>query len=61
MYFSPTLFPIYKYNPKVNDVEDHYEPTIALICGLVLLVFWAFFTNYQLDPEWLGTVVAIGI
>lgn len=61
LYFSPTLFPIYKYNPKTNDVEDHYKPTVAWTAGLVLLVFWAFFTNYALGPEWLGAVISIGV
>jgi len=61
LYFSPTLFPIYKYNPKINDVEDHYKPTTVWICGLVLLVFWGFFTNYALGPEWLGAVISIGV
>ena len=61
IYYSPTLFPIYKYNPKINDVEDHYEPAIAWIAGLVLLVFWGFFSNYQLSPTWFGVVVTVGI
>lgn len=61
IYFSPTLFPIYKYNPKTNDLEDHYAPTIAWISGLVLLLFWGFFSNYQLNPEWFGVIVVIGI
>ena len=29
--------------------------------GLALLVFWGFFTNYSIKPEWFGTVIAIGI
>lgn len=61
MYFSNTLFPIYKYNPRINDIEEHYGPTVALIIGLILVIFWGWFTNYQLKPEWLGTVIAIGI
>jgi len=61
MYYSSTIFPIYKYNPKVNAIEHHYGPTTALLIGLILLVFWGWFSNYSLRPEWFGTVISIGI
>ena len=61
IYYSPTLFPIYKYNPRKNIVVNHYDPALAWIAGLILLFFWAFFTNYQLAPEWFGVVMSVGV
>jgi len=46
VYYSITLFPIFKYDPKKNDVEDHYTPTSAWIAGVLVLLGWAFLTAH---------------
>jgi hypothetical protein len=43
IYYSLTLFPIYKYYPG-KGVLLHYKPTSAFIGGVVVITFWSFFT-----------------
>jgi len=45
IYVSTNMFPVYKFNPKINDVEDHYDPAISFILGLVIAAFWGLITN----------------
>jgi hypothetical protein len=45
IYVSINLFPVYKFNPKINDVEDHYDPAVSFILGLVIAAFWGLITN----------------
>ena len=32
-----------------------------MISGFVLLIFWGFFSNYQLEPEWFGVLITVAI
>jgi len=61
IFYSTSLFPIYKYDPTINDVVQHYDPAIAWIAGLVMLIMWGFFTNAHITPFWAGAVLSIGI
>jgi hypothetical protein len=43
IYYSMTLFPVYKYEPG-KGVMLHYKPTTAFLTGVIILTFWSFFT-----------------
>jgi|LauGreDrversion4_2_1035121.scaffolds.fasta_scaffold1184845_1 hypothetical protein len=45
IYFSQSLYPIYKFNEKTKDVEKHYMPISCWIIGLVILMMWSLLTN----------------
>lgn len=61
VFYSGSLFPVYKFNPKKNDVEFHYTPLISWILGLIIIVLYGFYTNYSLKPRWFGAVMTIAI
>ena len=61
VYFSSSIFPIYKFNSLTNKVEEHYGPTIAWMSGFALAGVWAFLTTGSIMPEWFGVVLSIGI
>jgi len=61
IWYSTSLFPIYKFNPDNNGLEDHYAPTVALFSGLFVLLIWGFLTNIMVSPSWLGVAITIGI
>lgn len=46
VYYSMTLFPIFKYDASAGSVVEHYEPTAAWMAGIALLSFWAFLTAH---------------
>lgn len=46
VYYSLTLFPIYKYDPKAHDVVEHFKMTSVWLASLVLLAIWAFLTAH---------------
>jgi hypothetical protein len=48
VFYSGSLFPVYKFNPKINNVEAHYSPLMSWIIGLTLMVLYGFYTNYSL-------------
>ena len=57
VYYSLTLFPIYKYDPKNHDVEPHIKVTGAWLASFVLLAGWAFLTAHQVRPHWVGVII----
>mmetsp|Transcript_25040 Transcript_25040/g.38852 ORF Transcript_25040/g.38852 Transcript_25040/m.38852 type:complete len:148 (+) Transcript_25040:3305-3748(+) len=59
VFYSSTIFPIYKLNPQTNHIEPHYDPTVAWIIGLILLIGWGFFTNLHISPVWFGAVLVM--
>jgi len=61
VFYSSSLFPIYKYNPELGHIEAHYGPATAWITGLFLLLVWAFCSTFALTPVWFGVVLSIGI
>ena len=61
VFYSPSLFPIYKYNDEINDLEPHYGPAVAWIMGLILLLSWGYFNNVSVTPQWFGAAVTIAI
>lgn len=61
IFFSASLFPIYKYDPKISNVREHYAPTVAWIIGLFVALIWAFCSSYVVIPAWFGVIVCIGV
>lgn len=61
VFYSDSLFPIYKYNPKLLNVEEHYSPTIAWAMGLALALLWGFCSTFAVVPSWFGVVFTIGM
>jgi hypothetical protein len=61
VYFSSSIFPIYKFNSLTNKVEEHYGPTLSWISGFALAAVWTFLTAGSVNPEWFGVVLSIGI
>jgi hypothetical protein len=53
IYYSLSLFPIYKYLPDTGAVL-HYKPTSSFMSGVVIITFWSFITAHQLRPMWVG-------
>ena len=45
VYFSNSLFPIYKFNEKTKDIDTHHRPITSWIIGLIIIMLWAFLTN----------------
>jgi amino acid transporter len=39
--YSPYIFPVFKYNPKKNELQKHYGLALILICTFVLGFIWA--------------------
>jgi len=61
VFYSGSLFPVYKFNPNINNVEAHYSPLMSWVVGLGLMMVFGFYTNYSLAPEWFGAILTIGI
>lgn len=59
IYFSSSLFPIYKLDPNTNNVVEHNAPIMMWIMGLIILMFWGFLTIIAVRPTWLGVVITI--
>lgn len=59
LYFSPWIFPVYKYNPKKNDVESHNGPALAFVAGFIILIFWAVICTVWVDPYYVGVCLGI--
>lgn len=61
VFFSASLFPIYKYDPKINNVREHYGPTVSWIAGSFLILMWSLCSSFAIEPVWFGVIFCIGI
>ena len=59
IFFSPSIFPIYIYNPKKNDVDPKNGPTIALLSSLVILILWSVTCTVWVYPHNIGVSAGI--
>ena len=59
IFFSPSIFPVYIYNPKKNDVDPKNGPTIALLTSLVILMLWSVTCTVWVYPHNIGVSVGI--
>ena len=50
IYFSATIFPVFKYDNLNGDVDKNYEPSTALLLGITLMFIWALISNTQYHP-----------
>jgi hypothetical protein len=57
VFFSPWVFPIYKYNPKTRMVEKADEMGKQLMLGLNLILFWAISCIIWMSPAYIGVSV----
>jgi hypothetical protein len=50
VYYAGALFPVYKFNPRKNTVDVHYEPLACWLIGLSFMAFWGFYMNTSISP-----------
>lgn len=59
IFFSPWIFPIYRFSCKKNDVILYNGPTIVLLSSLLLVLVWAILAAAFLKPYWIGICISI--
>jgi hypothetical protein len=59
VFYSPWLFPIYKYNGTKNDIEPHKTPAILIIITCVVVLLWGILTSVYVKPVWIGVCITI--
>ena len=61
IYHSPYVFPIYRYYPKLNDIEP-YASGIVLFYALAAIAFiWSVYITVQVRPSWMGVSVTCAV
>lgn len=56
IYYSPWVLPIYKYKPRINDVQPHRGTAFALYLTIFVLFLWGVITSVLVRPAWIGIV-----
>lgn len=41
VFFSPWIFPVYKFNPKKNIIEKRNLPAISMVAGFFIMIGWS--------------------
>ena len=54
IYYSPWIFPIYKYYPNENDVEPYSSAVVAFYAISAIAWFWCIWVSVEVSPSWLG-------
>ena len=58
IYFSPWVFPIFKYKTKKNDIELRNTPAILIFIALFLGYLWSFQCAIWISPFYYGVGVS---
>jgi hypothetical protein len=53
-YFSPWIFPIYKFNKKEGTLIKRSLPFMIFLFGNLLLLIWTVIATIWIDPNYLG-------
>jgi hypothetical protein len=56
IYYSPWVLPIYKYKPKLNDVQPHRSTAFLMYLTIFILFIWGIITAILVRPVWVGIV-----
>jgi len=59
IFFSPWIFPVYRYNTRKNDVDKRNEPAVGVIVGMLLVLFWSIFCSVWVSPFYVGISISI--
>lgn len=59
VFFSPWVFPVYRYDLKKNDVVPNNGPAVALVSGFLILIVWAAVASVWIDPHNVGVCLSI--
>lgn len=59
VFFSPWVFPIYRFDPRKQDVIKDYLPAAALITALVIMIGWSFLATVWIQPTHVGVALSI--
>mmetsp|Transcript_30109 Transcript_30109/g.29368 ORF Transcript_30109/g.29368 Transcript_30109/m.29368 type:complete len:438 (+) Transcript_30109:3-1316(+) len=59
VFYSSMIFPVYKFEPKKNDIDPRNAPAISLIMSIVIMIIWSGFCTVWVAPLYIG--VSIGI
>ena len=54
IYYSPWVFPIYKFYSDQNDVEPHSGAVVAFYFIATIIWFWCIWVSVEISPSWLG-------
>jgi hypothetical protein len=59
VFFSPWIFPIFRYDPKKQDIEKQNLPAQCLLASLVILIFWSVLATVWFTPTHVGVSLTI--
>lgn len=59
IFYSPWIFPIYKYDPRKQDVVPHNRAAASAIAGLVILIMWSVLASVWITPTHVGVGFSI--
>jgi len=59
VFFSPWIFPVYKFDPKKENIERRNSPSISLLTGCLVLIIWGILSSNWLEPLYLGVSLCI--
>ena len=59
LFYSPWVFPIYRFHPKTQDVVPENLPAGCILTALVMLVFWSILATAWFAPSHVGVSLSI--
>lgn len=59
IFFSPWIFPVYRYNPKKNDVDKRNRPTVILMGSMLIILGWTILCSVWVAPFFVGISMSI--
>jgi len=61
IYHSPWVFPIYKYYPKVNDIEPYSSGVVFFYLLSAIVFLWSVWVTVEISPSWVGVSITCAV
>jgi hypothetical protein len=57
VFYSPWIFPAYKYKVVQDNVTPHFLPSQLLMAGIFVMFLYGCAITFVIEPSWFGIVL----
>mmetsp|Transcript_3192 Transcript_3192/g.2146 ORF Transcript_3192/g.2146 Transcript_3192/m.2146 type:complete len:473 (-) Transcript_3192:2031-3449(-) len=59
LFYSSMVFPVYKFEPKKNDIDPRNAPAVSVLISVIIMMLWSGSCTVWVAPYYIGVSVGI--